>query len=298
MTNPRYFEYALMIEQFGSFKRASLELHVSQPALSKGIAALEAEYGVSLFDRESRPLRPTEAGKLILEEAKRLLEGEKELKSRLLQLRGMVNHHVRIAFGPYTGKVYGAEFTRAFQLKFPRSELFLQTCSWDQLPGRLRNRQIDLFVGDISSEYLREELTVIPLPPEPLVYLCSPSHPFAGHQELTVSEFYSYPLILCSAPPWGKAWLRRFMEDFDHRESPANIRVDDYRMIRDVLLDNPRLGSMGSISCFQKEIDNGELIAIAIKKAPHLQAGIVINKLEKQIPILDDVIALLQSVSK
>jgi DNA-binding transcriptional LysR family regulator len=298
MKNPRYFKYALMIEQFGSFKRASLELHVSQPALSKGIAALEAEYGVILFDRDSRPLAPTEAGKVLLEEAKRIFEGEKALKSRLLQLQGMINHHVRIAFGPYAGKVYGAEFTRAFQLKFPRSELHLQTCSWEQLPTLLRNRQIDLFVGDISSEYLIEEFNVIPLPPEPLVYLCAPGHPFSDHQELTVSDFYTYPLILCSAPPWGKAWLRDFMEDFDHRESPANIRIDDYRMILDVLLENPRQGSIGSISCFRNEIDKGELIAIPFEKAPALQAGIVINKLEKQIPILADVIALLQSVGK
>lgn len=292
MANPRYFEYALMVEEFGSFKRAALELHVSQPALSKGIAALEAEYGVVLFDRVSRPLRPTPAGQIVLEEGRRLLEGDKALKSRLLQMRGMINHQVRIAFGPYAGKVYGAKFTTAFHAKFPRSELHLQTCSWDQLPRLLRNRQIDLFAGDISSESLRQEFDILPLPPDPVCYVCSPAHALAGHRRLKVPEITRFPLILGSTPPWAKAWLKNYMLNFDSRESPATIRVDDFRMIRDVLLENPNLGTLGAGSCFIEEIRQGILTAIEIESAPSFQAGIVTGKPGPHLPILGELTGL------
>ena len=298
MTNPRYFEYALMIERFGSFKRASLELHLSQPALSKGIAALEKEYGVILFDRESRPLIPTEAGRLILEEAQRFLQGDRQLKNRLLELRGVVSHKIRMAWGPYASKMYAADFSIRFQKQFPNSEVIFINASWEDLPKLLRNRQVDLFVGDISSPELKEEFQVDPLPTETVVYICNQNHPLAKFKQLELKEIYSHPLALCNPPPWAQKWLKTHMKDFDTRKSPACIRGDDYRQIEEIILKDSQIGTLASCTCFEKNIANKNLVAIPMENAPYLRAGIVSAKLGNQIPILNELVEILKQLPR
>jgi|GEM_PF-1693168 len=298
MANPRYFEYALMIDKFGSFKRASLELHVSQPALSKGIAALEEEYGVVIFNRNSRPLIATKSGKVILEEAQRIIQGDQQLKARLMQMKGMVNHKVRIGWGPYACKVYGADFAGRFKKRFPKSELFLVGGSWDDLPRLLRSRQIDLFVGDISEEKLRDEFDTVELPSEPVAFVCNPEHPLAEKNKVGISQIFSYPFVLCSAPPWAKGWFKKYMKGFDPRESPASIRVDDYRMIADILSKNPTMGTLGTLSCFRDELSAKKLTLIPIENSPAVCAGVATLKKTKSTSILDEVVSILEKLGE
>lgn len=296
MANPRYFEYALMIDRFGGFKRAALECGVSQPALSKGIAALEKEYGVSLFDRDSRPMVPTVYGKRVIEEAERIMEGEKTLRSHILQIKGVVKHKVRIGWGPYASKVYASVFAKAFNEKFPCSELVLQTCSWEVLPQLLRDRQIDLFVGDISSENFQNEFILLPFPPEKISYVCSPQHPLAKKKILAMKDILKHMLVLCDAPPWGKEYLKIHMPNFDYRESSARIRVNDFRLIREILLECPSISTMAPASCFAVEIAESKFVPIEIEGHLASCAGIAYAKTGSQTPILQDVVSLLKSV--
>jgi len=69
----RQLRYFVGISEAGSVLRASATLHVAQPALSQQISALEAELGARLFDRSSRGVTLTEAGKVFLEHARVVL---------------------------------------------------------------------------------------------------------------------------------------------------------------------------------------------------------------------------------
>ncbi len=298
MPNPRYFEYALMIERFGSFKRAALELHVSQPALSKGISALEEIYSVLIFDRDSRPVMPTAAGKIILEEAQRVLQGDTQLKNRLLELKGVVNQNFRIAWGPYASKMYAADFLNRFHTQFPKSEVHFINAGWSDLPRLLRNRQVDVFIGDISTHGLKDEFQIHPLPLDAVVFVCNPQHPYSKAKLLDPMDICSQPLALCSPPPWAKKWLRNHMDAIDTRDSPSSFRGDDYRLIEEIILENPGVGTMASRACFEKNIANGKLRAIPIKDAPYLQAGIVVDPGIKKLPLLNEVVELILALAE
>ncbi|WFB35869.1 LysR family transcriptional regulator [Kiritimatiellota bacterium B12222] len=297
MINPRYYEYALMIERFGSFKRAALELHLSQPALSKGIAALEQEYNVEIFDRENRPLTPTHAGKLILEEAQRVLQGDNLLKSRLLELHGVINHKFRIAWGPYASKVYAADLLTCFQTQYPKSELQFINAGWKDLPRLLRNRQVDMFIGDISTPGLKDEFKVYPLPQDVIDFICNPQHPLAQTTYLDPENICSQALALCSPPPWAKKWLKLHMNSYDSRESPASLRGDDYRLIEEIILTNPKIATLASRACFEHHIATGKLVAVPMKNAPYLQAGMVIDPSMQPPTLLEELIQLVINLS-
>jgi DNA-binding transcriptional LysR family regulator len=70
----RHLRYFVTVAQERNFTRAAEKLHIAQPPLSRQIHDLEAELGISLLDRDHRPVRLTEAGRLFFEHATQVLE--------------------------------------------------------------------------------------------------------------------------------------------------------------------------------------------------------------------------------
>jgi len=100
-------------------------LHIAQPPLSRQIQQLEDELGVTLIERGSRPLRLTDAGRLLHEQAAQVLERVEEMKAIAQRLREVGRSHVRIGFVPST--LYGRlpELIRRYRAVRPGVELTL-----------------------------------------------------------------------------------------------------------------------------------------------------------------------------
>jgi DNA-binding transcriptional LysR family regulator len=297
MPSFRHYQYALALAEFGSFKRAALEVHVSQPALSKGIAALEEELGYELFDRTAHPLRPTQAGCLLIEEAKRCTMGYRRLQESLLQLKGDVQGCVRICFGPYAGHTLAVPFIQAFQSRFPGFELHVETRAWNGLARRLRTLEIDIAVGDISDPTLHDEFEIHPLPGEAAALICSADHPLADKTPVELSTVFAYPLALCSAPSWATRFMRQHMQEYDKRESPALIRVNDFRMIRDLVLAGS-CSTIGFATGFQADIISGNVVVIPLKDFPKTQPGILLCKNEHHPGELSECVEILKGLNE
>ena len=80
----------------GSFTRAAVALHVTQPTLSGQVKALEESFGVRLFDRRGRKVMPTELGRELLDLTRRLFGLEAEAEHLLSAARGLSKGHLRI----------------------------------------------------------------------------------------------------------------------------------------------------------------------------------------------------------
>lgn len=86
----RELRYLLAVAEAGSFRRAALETRVRQSTLSRGVAALENDLGVSLFERDREGVRLTNAGQRFLRRARRVL-AEAEIASRVARAAGTGN---------------------------------------------------------------------------------------------------------------------------------------------------------------------------------------------------------------
>jgi DNA-binding transcriptional LysR family regulator len=296
MANTRYFEYALAVERCGSIKAAAAVCNVSQPALSKGIAVLEKEYGVPIFDRKSRPLITTAFGQSIMEEARRIQDGERKLRDHILQLKDLVNHNITVMWGAYTSRVILPGFTKAFTERFPNSRLVHNTCGWDSLESLYTNPNADLIVGDISFDSLEEDFVVTPLPPQEVMCICCPDHPLTKKKQVTIRDVFTHPLVHCYLPPWAREAFSTYMEDFDHRDSPASICVNDFRIMHDILLQDPEFVTFAPISCFKAEIADKKLVALPVEQTLMTHAGVVYPKRGSHSPILPQVIEMVESV--
>ena len=143
----RQIKYFVALSDELSFTRAAKKLHVSQPPLSFQIASLEAELGVRLFDRTSRSVQLSEAGKAFLPHAQavmaRLDEAVRHVQRVSAGLEGRV--HVGLAgshfFGPFP------KFIAQFRSLRPTMEVALQEMTPNEQLGALKDGRLDLCVS-------------------------------------------------------------------------------------------------------------------------------------------------------
>ncbi|GJD47738.1 HTH-type transcriptional regulator BenM [Methylobacterium crusticola] len=146
----RHLRYFVAVGREQSFTRAAETLHVAQPALSRQIQALEDELGVALIERGSRPVRLTEPGRLMYDQAVEVLERADEMRTLGRRLRQAERNRFRIGFVSST--LYGRlpEIIRGYRIKRPDVDLtLLEFMTLEQISA-LKEGRIDVGFGRIE----------------------------------------------------------------------------------------------------------------------------------------------------
>lgn len=177
----RHLRYFVAVAEEKNFTRASEKLFIAQPPLSRQIQQLEEELGVTLFVRNSRPLKLTEAGSFFYEHAKQVLTRTGELKA-MTQRVGNINRILNVGFVAST--LYGKlpKIIRMYRAKFNSIELnMFEMTTMEQLKA-LKDGKIDIGFGRVRHEdvnirriVLREEKLMAAVPYEhPLAKILKP----------------------------------------------------------------------------------------------------------------------------
>jgi len=182
-----------------NFTRAAERLHIAQPPLSRQIQQLEDELGVTLIERGSRPLRLTDAGRLLYEQAAQVLERVEEMKAIAQRLREVGRSHVRIGFVPST--LYGRlpELIRRYRAVRPGVELTLLELTTLEQIAALKEGRIDVGYGRIPFDdpaiermLLRNERLTAALPS---------AHSLARAKRLRLDDLAGEPLVVYPKAP-------------------------------------------------------------------------------------------------
>ncbi|MCE0462959.1 LysR family transcriptional regulator [Pseudomonas uvaldensis] len=192
----RHLRYFIAVAEELHFGRAALALGISQPPLSQQIQALEQEIGARLFERTNRRVELSEAGRLFLEEARRVLAQVDKAAdvARRAQLGEL--GELKIGFtssAPFNSTIPQAIFT--FRQRYPAVHLTLREMSSTQVADALMDETIE--VGIMRPLPLPDSLGVIELSHEPLVAVLSAKHPLAQGNEkgLFLSALAQEPFV-------------------------------------------------------------------------------------------------------
>lgn len=196
----RQLTYFLAAAHTQNFHQAADVCLVTQPALSRQIAALEKELGTLLFNRVKQHVVLTDAGQAFVTYARQALEvlqhGEQEMARWQEGLSGTVligcNHSLATAFLP--------PLIAAFRQQHPTIQLKVQIHSSDEVIARIERGEVEL--GCIYDPEVRSELvTVKELFRQPLKLLVPSDHPLAqvADAERTLQRILAEPLILMGA---------------------------------------------------------------------------------------------------
>jgi DNA-binding transcriptional LysR family regulator len=167
----RQLRYFLAVAAERNFSRAAERLNMAQPPLSRQIQQIEQEVGAQLFDRESRPMALTDAGRLFYEQAIQVTRRMDEMKEAM---RGFVNsNRPRFIVGFVPSVLYARlpDIIRGFRRAAPDVDLrLIEMMSIEQIAA-LKEGRINVGFGRvrfddpvIEREVLREERLVVALP--------------------------------------------------------------------------------------------------------------------------------------
>lgn len=167
----RQLRYFLALAAERNFTRAAERLNMAQPPLSRQIQQLEDEVGAVLFDRDSRPLVLTPAGRLFYEQAVNVVRSMDDLKSIMRSFVASERQRVVVGFVPSTLYARLPDIIREFRKAAPEVDLVLvEMTSLEQIAA-LREGRIDIGFGrvrfddpTVEREVLREETLVAALP--------------------------------------------------------------------------------------------------------------------------------------
>ncbi len=141
----------------GHITRAAERLHLSQPAVSGHIKTLEEELGVALFDRTGSGVSLTRAGKLLLEDAGRVLDAARGLHHRARALSGKLDARLRIGTIFEPGALRLGELLAAMRDQYPLIDVDLQLSVSGVAFERLKNNDLDaaFTLGEAADAALR-----------------------------------------------------------------------------------------------------------------------------------------------
>lgn len=180
----RHLRYFVAVANERNFTRAAEQLNIAQPPLSRQIRQLEEEVGAELFDRDARPLRPTEAGRVLYEHAVHVLAGVDQLRTLMRQVAGKGRRRFVIGFVGSTLFGLLPEVIRRFRAHADHVEVSVIECSTVEQIAALKEGRIDVGFGRLRFEdpairriVLAEEALVAVVPVDhPLVALARPLH--------------------------------------------------------------------------------------------------------------------------
>jgi DNA-binding transcriptional LysR family regulator len=208
MLNTLYIRTFLTVVDAGNYTAAAEQLHMSQPAVSQHIRALEEQLGdVRLFRRVGQRMVPTHAGEELLTAARELMTLAERTEQKIRSLRGKVTGRVLIGCTPSSGEYLLPLLLAAFREQFPAVALSVQVASSDLLLDALAEQQIALLL--MEEQQRRRGWEAYMLGREPLHLLAAAEHPLLQEEEVPSGMLRDQPFILPSA----YSPLRRMIED-------------------------------------------------------------------------------------
>lgn len=161
-----------------SMTRAAERLHLTQPAVSAAIAALEQRHATQLFDRVGRRLELTEAGRLFLPEARGVLARATEACRVLEDLEGLMRGEVRIAASQTVATYWLPRRMAGFAAQAPHVQLRLQVGNSDESAARVLSGEAD--IGFVESDVRDDLLSAKVVGKDQIGLFAASSHPFVG----------------------------------------------------------------------------------------------------------------------
>jgi LysR family nitrogen assimilation transcriptional regulator len=266
----RQLRYFVAIVEQGSFSRAASVLHVAQPALSLHVRNIEADLGTPLLFRSPQGVVPTEAGEILLRNARiildQLLVTEEEIRGHKSAPTGVV----RLGLPGTISEILSVPLIVEARRRYPGIQLRIAEAMSGFVLEWMRTSRIDLAV--IYRKVSDAELATVELLEEELVFFTPKKGagqgvalPKAGRQ-LSLSDVAKFPLIL----PGQDHGLRSLLDQYAQAarvELEVSIEVDSYSNIKELVASGFGC-SILPLNAVSREVQAGSLRSWAIADPP------------------------------
>ena len=184
--NLQQLEYIVALDKHRHFQRAAESCGVSQPTLSALIQKLEEELDLTLFDRKSHPICPTDSGRAVIDQARVVLYHVAQLKEMTLKEKEMDSGSIRIGVIPTVAPYILPRLFKQMQQMFPQIELKAYELRTSVIIEQLRKAELDMAI--LATPLEQADFLEIPLYYEKFAAYVSPSEEIYGKDEIAAHE--------------------------------------------------------------------------------------------------------------
>ena len=254
-------ETFLAVAREGSFSRAAKKLFRTQPAVSQSVRKLEEEVGEPLFDRSSREGILTDAGKVLLDYAQRLLNMRSEALLALDELRELQAGKLSIAANEFTC-LYLLPVLNEFRRLHPLVKITIQRSFGSRIPGELLSHNAEL--GVLSFRPEDSLLRSIVVYRDELAFVVPKNHPLAGSKQVSVRQLGAEYFVAHNVP---SPYRDKVLETFRRRRVPLHMPVElpTIEAIKKFVAAGNGVALIPLI-CVEPELARGELVRVPARE--------------------------------
>ena len=243
------------------FSRAAEKMFRTQPAISLALQRLELELGEKLIDRTGKDLILTDAGRTVLEFARRFQSLKLELDNSLAELRDKSAGRLAIGANEST-TLYLLQHIQRYRELYPKIKVQVRRSLSSKIPDELIDGNLEL--GVISFDPADERIKSKVIYTDALAFVVSPRHRLAHKKTVSIAELGSEIFIAHNVvSPYRDLVLR----EFQAHKTPLNMSVEmpTIEAIRMLVQSNMGVAFLPRM-CVEREIEQKMLCEIRVKE--------------------------------
>jgi len=231
-----------------SFSKTSEIIHLTQPAVSLQIQALEELYETKLFDRSSGSINLTPAGEILYKYAKQILTLYAEAAKEISKITGLIKGCVKIGAGTTVGNYILPAVAVDFKKRHPKIRVSISIGNARKILEMLNSSMIDF--GIISEMPGKNKFSIESIISDELCVICSSEHPLTHQKSVSIYDVIKEPFVIREEGSSTRVIIEKFLAENGLSVSDLHISLI--------------LGSTGSI---KEAVERGIGLSIVSKWA-------------------------------
>ncbi len=214
-------EHFLAVVEEGTFTRAAERVSRSQPAVSQSIKKLEDEIGGHLFSRDLHGVSLTDAGKALVEYARKMVHTRDDAMRELGALKTLKTGALNIAAHESAAVYLLPAAVRVYLSRFPDVRIGIYRSAPNDIPRQVMDREVH--VGFVQDQPGFHELKCVEVHTDEMVLVTPPSHPLAKRQGVRIRDLGSERFVvhhLCSSTE------QKILRVFEQHGTPCRIAAE------------------------------------------------------------------------
>ncbi|MCI6107495.1 MAG: LysR family transcriptional regulator [Candidatus Faecimonas sp.] len=257
--------------------KASKELNISQPAISKSIKNLEEQLGGQLFFRTKRGVILTDEGKEFYKYISQAIEYIYNAENKFSDLVNLETGCIKIGISTTLTKEFLLPYLEKFHYLYPKIDIQIVTSYTDDLMTKLKNGLIDILILNLNNKNYGNDIEIIKCRKIQDCFVVGEKFKSLASQELSFNELNNYPLLLQAK---GSS-TREFLDDMAKTNNitlKPNIELASYSLVSEFVKIGFGIGYV-TRDYVKSAIKNKELFELNLKeKIPNRYIGIALSK--------------------
>ena len=263
------------VANYNNITKASEELHISQPAISKSIKKLESLLGGELFTRTKRGVILTEEGKEFYNYIRQAIEYINNAESKFTELVNLETGIIKIGISVTLTQNFLLPYLETFHRLYPNIDIQIITNAGNELINKLRNGLIDLIILNIPNN-IDKDIKIIECKKVSDIFVVGSNYKDLANKKIKLDELNNYPLILQTKNSNTRSILDNFCERNNVVLKP-NIELASYTLVKEFTKINMGIGYL--VKEFIKDDLNKSLYELNVyPKIPQRSIGIAVSK--------------------